>query len=121
MNRRGKHPTSDDVPEGPLGEDYSFKRSDLDAQVKLNCLSPRNRYVIKVLPELNALIVSTSTCLLSAAGDGGSARLLTHLGEYAEKKNQRAPPVAPPEYTEPIEIVPHDDGWLGYDEPVFDF
>jgi hypothetical protein len=61
---------------------------------------------MKVLLELNALIVSTSTCLLSAAGDAGSARLLTHLGEYAEKKNQRAPPTAPPENTEPIEIYP---------------
>ena len=27
--------------------------------------------------------------LLSAAGDAGSARLLTHLGEYTEKKNPR--------------------------------
>ena len=30
-------------------------------------------------------------------------------------------PAAPAEYTEPIEIVPYDDGWLGYDGPVFDF
>jgi hypothetical protein len=43
------------------------------------------------------------------------------LGEYVEKKNQRAHPADPPENTEPIEIVPYDDGWLGYDEPVFDF
>jgi len=43
---------------------------------------------IKVLLELNALIVSTSNCLLSAAEDAGSARLLTHLSEYAEKKNR---------------------------------
>jgi hypothetical protein len=25
------------------------------------------------------------------------------------------------EYSEPIEIVPYDDGWPGYDEPVFDY
>jgi hypothetical protein len=48
-------------------------------------------------------------------------KILTHLGVYEEKNNQRAPPAASPEYTEPIEIVPYDDGWPGYDEPVFDF
>jgi hypothetical protein len=37
-----------------------------------------------------------------------------------EKKNQRAPPRAALEYFEPPEI-PYDDGWPGYDEPVFDF
>lgn len=24
-------------------------------------------------------------------------------------------------YTEPIEIVPYDEGWSGYDDSVFDF
>jgi len=48
-------------------------------------------------------------------------KILVHLGVYEEKKNQRAPPPAPPEYTEPIEIVHDDDGWPGYDEQVFDF
>jgi hypothetical protein len=43
-------------------------------------------------------------------------KILIHLGVY-EEKNQRAPPAALPEYTEPIEIVPYDDGWPGYDDP----
>lgn len=48
-------------------------------------------------------------------------KILTHLNIFEEKKNQRAPPTATPEYTEPSETVPYDDGWLGYDESVFDF
>lgn len=48
-------------------------------------------------------------------------KILTHLNIFVEKQNQRAPPVAPPEYTEPIEILPYDDGWPEYDDPVFDF
>jgi hypothetical protein len=48
-------------------------------------------------------------------------KILTHLNIFEEKKNQRAPPRAEPEYFEPPEIVPYDDGWPGYDEPVFDF
>jgi len=47
-------------------------------------------------------------------------KILTHLGVYGEKKNQRASPAAPPEYTEPIETVPYDDGWPEYDEPIFE-
>lgn len=47
-------------------------------------------------------------------------KILVHLGVYEEKKNQRAPLPAPPEYIMPIEIV-HDDGWPGYDEQVLDF
>ena len=31
------------------------------------------------------------------------------------------PSADPTEYTETVEIVPGDDGWLGYDEPVSDF
>ncbi len=37
-----------------------------------------------------------------------------------EKKNQRAPPRAAPDDQAP-EIVPYDDDWPGYDEPVFYF
>jgi hypothetical protein len=52
-------------------------------------------------------------------------KILTHLGVYEEKNqrapNQRAPPAVAPKYTEPVEIVPYDDGWPGYNEPVFDF
>ncbi len=48
-------------------------------------------------------------------------KILTHLNIFEEKKNQRAPPRTTPEYTEAPEIVPYDDGWPGYDEPVFDF
>ena len=48
-------------------------------------------------------------------------KILTHLNMFEEKKNQRAPPKATPEYLEPPEVVPYDDGWPGYDEPVFDF
>ncbi len=48
-------------------------------------------------------------------------KILTHLNIFEEKKNQRAPPRSTPEYTEASEIVPYDDGWPGYDEPVFDF
>jgi ssDNA-binding Zn-finger/Zn-ribbon topoisomerase 1 len=47
-------------------------------------------------------------------------QILTHLDVYEEEKNQRAPPASSPEHTEP-EIVPYDDGWLEYDEQVFDF
>ena len=47
--------------------------------------------------------------------------ILTHLNIFEEKKNQRAPPRGAPECYEPPEIVPYDDGWPGYDEPVFDF
>lgn len=47
-------------------------------------------------------------------------KILTYLNIFEEKKNQRAPPTAAPEYTEP-EITPYDDGWPKYDEPVFDF
>jgi len=47
-------------------------------------------------------------------------KILDHLGVYEENKNQRAPPAAAPDYTEP-EVVSYDDGWQEYDEPVFDF
>ena len=47
--------------------------------------------------------------------------ILTHLNIFEEKKNRRAPPRSTPEYTKPPEIVPYDDGWSGYEEPVFDF
>jgi hypothetical protein len=40
---------------------------------------------------------------------------------YEERKNQRAPPQIKKENTKPVvEIVPYDDGWPEYDEPVFD-
>ncbi|MCP3890883.1 MAG: hypothetical protein GY702_18725 [Desulfobulbaceae bacterium] len=42
------------------------------------------------------------------------------LNVYKEKKKQRAPPVAAPNDL-PIEREPYDDGWLGYEEPVFEF
>jgi len=46
----------------------------------------------------------------------------SHPFEYLPReKNQRAPPGSIPEYSEAPEIVPYDDGWPGYDEPVFDF
>ncbi|MFN2355381.1 MAG: hypothetical protein ABR512_12775 [Desulfopila sp.] len=48
-------------------------------------------------------------------------KILTHLHIFEEKENQRAPPGAAPEYMEYAEIVPYDDGWPGYDEPVFNF
>lgn len=48
-------------------------------------------------------------------------KILTHLHIFEEKKNQRAPPKAAPEYTETPEIVSYDDGWPGDDEPVLDF
>lgn len=47
-------------------------------------------------------------------------KILTHLKIFEEKKNQRAPPRSAPECKEAPEIVPNDDGWPGYDEPVFD-
>jgi hypothetical protein len=47
-------------------------------------------------------------------------KILTHLNIFEEKKNLRAPPKSATEYTEP-EITPYNDGWPGYDEPVFDF
>ncbi len=47
-------------------------------------------------------------------------KILDHLGEYEENKNQRAPPAAVPDYTEP-EVVSYDEVWQEYDEPVFDF
>lgn len=45
----------------------------------------------------------------------------THLKLYEERKNKRAPPVVKPEYTELVERASYDDGWSGYEEPVFDF
>lgn len=52
-------------------------------------------------------------------------KILTHLGVYEEKHKkapkQRAPPSATHEQVKPVEIVPYDDGWPGYDEPIFDF
>jgi hypothetical protein len=48
-------------------------------------------------------------------------KILTHLNLFKEKKKQRAPPRFAPEYTETPETAPYDDGWPGYDEPVFDF
>ena len=47
--------------------------------------------------------------------------ILTHLNLYEERKNKRAPPVVKPEYTELVERASYDDGWSGYEEPVFDF
>ena len=47
-------------------------------------------------------------------------KILTHLNMFEENRNQRALPAAAPDYTEP-EIVPFDNGWPQYDEPVFDF
>ncbi len=48
-------------------------------------------------------------------------KILTHLGVYQERQNQRAPPAVPPDYTGQVEIVPYDDGWPEYEEAVFDF
>ncbi len=49
-------------------------------------------------------------------------KILTHLNVYEERKNQRAPPQIIKENTKAVvEIVPYDDGWPEYDEPVFDF
>ena len=47
--------------------------------------------------------------------------IFTHLNIFEEKKNRRAPPRSTPEYTKPPEIVSYDEGWPGYEEPVFDF
>jgi hypothetical protein len=41
---------------------------------------------------------------------------------YEERKNLRAPPQIKKENTKSVvEIVPYEDGWPEYDEPVFDF
>ena len=49
-------------------------------------------------------------------------KILTHLNVYEERKNQRAPPQIIKENIKAVvEIVPYDDGWPEYDEPVFDF
>jgi hypothetical protein len=47
-------------------------------------------------------------------------KILIHLNIFEEKKNQRAPPRFIPDAQTP-EIVPYNDGWPGYYEPVFDF
>ena len=44
-------------------------------------------------------------------------KILTHLDLHDEQKNQRSPPVMVEEYTESVEIVPFDDGWLEYKGP----
>ncbi|MCP3955925.1 MAG: transposase, partial [Desulfobacterales bacterium] len=44
-------------------------------------------------------------------------KILTHLNIFKEKKNQRAPPTAEPEYADPV-IVPFDDGWPEHGEVV---
>jgi hypothetical protein len=53
----------------------------------------------------------------------GSRRLIVYalpdfrdLNIFEEKKNQIAPPRTAPEYFEPTEVVPYDDGWPGYFE-----
>ncbi len=48
-------------------------------------------------------------------------KILTHLNIFEEKKNQRAPPAAPPDYTERVKIVPYDDGWQEYEEASVKF
>lgn len=48
-------------------------------------------------------------------------KILTHLNVYEGKKKQLAPPATAPEYTEPIERAPYDDGLPGYEELVFEF
>ena len=48
------------------------------------------------------------------------ARIGEHLNFYEQRSNQRASPAAP-QYIEPTEIVPYDDGWPGYEEPGIDF
>ncbi|MCP3888134.1 MAG: hypothetical protein GY702_04580 [Desulfobulbaceae bacterium] len=49
-------------------------------------------------------------------------KILTHLNVYEERKNQRAPPQIIKENTKAVvEIVPYDDGWPEYDEPVLIF
>ena len=47
-------------------------------------------------------------------------KILTHLNEYKERKNQRAPPTAIPEYIERVEIIPYDDGWPDYEDSVYE-
>jgi hypothetical protein len=49
-----------------------------------------------------------------------SNRMRGERKKQEEKKNQRAPPRFIPDAQTP-EIVPYNDGWPGYDEPVFDF
>ncbi len=46
-------------------------------------------------------------------------KILNHLNIFEEKKNPRAPPQIKKENTKPVvKIVPYDDGWPEYDEPV---
>jgi hypothetical protein len=47
-------------------------------------------------------------------------KILSHLHLYDERKNKRAPPDMAEEYTESVEIVPFDDGWLEYEEAVYE-
>jgi hypothetical protein len=46
---------------------------------------------------------------------------INHLKLYEDKGNLRAPPTPKVENIERIKIVPFDDGWLEYEEQVFDF
>ncbi len=47
---------------------------------------------------------------------------MENLSQYIkERRNQRAPPAVIQENTELIWIVPYDDGWPNYEEPVFEY
>ncbi len=48
-------------------------------------------------------------------------KILVHLNVYKKRKNQGAPLQILKEDKKPVvKIVPYDDGWPEYDEPVFD-
>jgi len=48
-------------------------------------------------------------------------KILDHLNIDEERRNQWAPPAVIRENTALICIVPYDDGWPNYEEPVFEF
>ncbi len=46
-------------------------------------------------------------------------KFLTHLNIYDQSRNQRAPPMPAPEYTDPVMEL-FDDGWPEYEEAVYE-
>jgi len=46
-------------------------------------------------------------------------KILTHLDIFNQSRNQRAPPMPEPEYTDP-EMELFDDGWPEYEEAVYE-
>ena len=71
------------------------------------------------LPEMCLISFIYKRVVIKMEANVREFEILTHLNEYKERKNERAPPKSKNKYSESVEIVPYDDGWPGYEEPSF--